>query len=179
MSEDNKQAVSLYPPPPALYKLYGPRDARDTGAAAGPSGRPLAPPRPPKIPPPGQPLLQFGVPQGHDPMLPTDQMDVHLGVRKAFREDPKTLRGIKAGLEALSSELLLALMELLDTSIWRPGELGGRDPVAVWGRDLPEALKDVDAVAKNIIHLTNLARRHQASGPLLMWTRRLSALPFA
>ena len=42
-----------------------------------------------------------------------------------------------------------------------------------------QALKDVDAVAKNIIHLTNLARRHQASGPLLMWTRRLSALPFA
>lgn len=167
-------------------------------------------------------------------MLPTDQMDVHLGVRKAFREDPKTLRGIKAGLEALRRGMTPGrcveqsrVPSLSDvgpkpfspaapSSCWpswssstrRYGALGSSGAGTQWqcgvgtcrrcahiiwelccdmcrlagmlGLDwYSQALKDVDAVAKNIIHLTNLARRHQASGPLLMWTRRLSALPFA
>lgn len=34
-------------------------------------------------------------------MLPTEEMELHLGFRKAFPEDPKTLTEIKKGLQKL------------------------------------------------------------------------------
>eukprot|EP00850_Spirogloea_muscicola_P016837 SM000140S00586 [mRNA] locus=s140:73414:74976:- [translate_table: standard] len=143
-------AASAYPPPPPFYRLY---------AADGP------PPPPPPPPITGAYQMLDGSYTTEDALPSLEEQ----GVRQLYtRQEPigfsfKDLvdmvclliaADFKKELRTLSRELLLVLLELVDVLVERPSQYARR-------------VEDMGLLLKNIHHLLNLLRPHQARATVI------------
>ncbi|THU70893.1 hypothetical protein C4D60_Mb08t29790 [Musa balbisiana] len=138
---------SSYPPPPPYYRLY--KDYLEDPESA------------PEPPPPVQgtyPL--FGATYTTDVVLPTleDQ-----GVRQLYPKGPSIgityasslfLVDFKRELTSLNRELQLHILELADVLVERPSQYARR-------------VEDISLIFKNLHHLLNSLRPHQARATLI------------
>lgn len=145
-------SAAAFPPPPPYYRLYASgsdvvKEESDKISPVPSSQRP-SPPLPPPPPTDGSFIL-FGAPYQVEQSLPTLE---EAGVRQLY---PKTSKlDVKSELRSLSTELGLMLLELIDTCVQRPSQYARR-------------VEDISLLLKNIHHLLNSLRPHQARATLI------------
>eukprot|EP00271_Cylindrocystis_brebissonii_P015200 TRINITY_DN37426_c0_g1_i1.p1 TRINITY_DN37426_c0_g1~~TRINITY_DN37426_c0_g1_i1.p1 ORF type:complete len:236 (+),score=66.69 TRINITY_DN37426_c0_g1_i1:203-910(+) len=132
-------AAAAYPPPPPYYRLYE-KFHKDKNSA----------PSPP--PPISGPYHLFGAEYTTEDVLPGLEEQ---GVRQLYPrlEDPSQL-DVKGELQALGREVLLEFLELTDTLVQRPSQFARR-------------VEEIGLLFKNIHHLLNSLRPHQARTTLI------------
>ncbi|XP_010909698.2 mediator of RNA polymerase II transcription subunit 7a [Elaeis guineensis] len=128
---------SSYPPPPPYYRLY--KDYLEDPKSA--------PEPPPPIHDATYPL--FGATYTTDVVLPSleDQ-----GVRQLYPKGPNI--DFKKELQSLNRELQLHILELADVLVERPSQYARR-------------VEDISLIFKNLHHLLNSLRPHQARATLI------------
>ncbi|CAM8963735.1 unnamed protein product [Rhodiola kirilowii] len=130
-------AKAAYPPPPPYYKLYKDYDPK----------HPESWPQPP--PPIQGTYVCFGANLTTDDVLPSleDQ-----GVRQLYPKGSNV--DFKKELRSLNRELQLHILELADVLVDRPSQYARR-------------VEDISLIFKNIHHLLNSLRPHQARATLI------------
>ncbi|GBG64796.1 hypothetical protein CBR_g46752 [Chara braunii] len=159
-------AASAYPPPPPFYRLYkhfksdeeeGEEDGRSDEDADKTKGPDSAgeiggedwdlPPQPP--PPITGAYVMYGQTYGTEDVLPTLEEQ---GLRQLY---PKGVNvDFKKELKALNRELLFNFLELADVLVDRPSQYARR-------------IEDIGLIFRNIHHLLNGLRPHQARTTLI------------
>lgn len=133
-------SLAAYPPPPPFYKLYA-EYREDAEESTG--GAPLPPP------PISGPYTLYGAPYDTEDRLPSLEEQ---GVRQLYTAGPDL--DVKAELRALCRELVGEAVELADVLVQRPAQYARR-------------IEEVGLLFKNIHHLLNSVRPHQARATLI------------
>lgn len=133
-------SLATYPPPPPFYKLYADYVESDKGAEGG------APSPPPPI---SGPYTLYGAPYNTEDRLPSLEEQ---GVRQLYSSAADL--DVKAELRALCRELLAEVVELADVLVQRPAQYARR-------------VEEIGLLFKNIHHLLNSLRPHQARATLI------------
>ncbi|KAJ0089050.1 hypothetical protein Patl1_32883 [Pistacia atlantica] len=130
-------ATATYPPPPPFYRLY--KDYLEN-----PNSAPAPPP-----PIEGTYVCYGGGNYTTDDVLPSLEEQ---GVRQLYPKGPNV--DFKKELRSLNRELQLHILELADVLVERPSQYARR-------------VEDISLIFKNLHHLLNSLRPHQARATLI------------
>ncbi|EPS69953.1 hypothetical protein M569_04810 [Genlisea aurea] len=130
-------ATATYPPPPPFYRFYG-----------NYSQEPESAPSPP--PPIEGPYVLYGANYTTDDVLPSLEEQ---GVAQLYPKGENVI-DFRKELRSLNRELQLYLLELADVLVERPSQYARR-------------VEDISVIAKNLHHLLNSLRPHQARATLI------------